>query len=89
MAGWLITIIDLLTRLLIILLIVQVVLSFVLPPYHPVRQRIDRLVDPLLSPIRKRMPNTGAIDFSPLVLIILVQILDIVLIRLIGWLFTR
>ena len=33
----------------------------------------------MLRPIRKIMPATGAIDFSPMVLIILLQIVMIVL----------
>ncbi|MBT8426691.1 MAG: YggT family protein [Erythrobacter sp.] len=40
---------------------------------------INRLLDPVLGPIRRLMPNTGAIDFSPLVLIIVLQIILIVL----------
>ncbi|MBX7539452.1 YggT family protein [Qipengyuania sp. GH29] len=40
---------------------------------------INRLVDPILRPIRNLMPNTGAMDFSPLVLIILLNIVLIVL----------
>jgi len=36
---------------------------------------INALMDPLLRPIRKILPDTGAIDFSPLVLIIGIQIL--------------
>ena len=31
---------------------------------------IDAFLFPILAPIRKRLPPTGAIDFSPLVLII-------------------
>ncbi|MBX7528013.1 YggT family protein [Qipengyuania sp. 1NDH10] len=42
-------------------------------------EAINRLLDPVLRPIRKLMPNTGAIDFSPLVVIILLQIILIVL----------
>jgi YggT family protein len=33
----------------------------------------------MLRPIRKIMPDTGAIDFSPLVLIVLLNIVNIVL----------
>jgi YggT family protein len=39
------------------------------------------LVGPLLNPIRRRLPATGGIDFSPLVLIIVVQVLHMVLDR--------
>ena len=31
---------------------------------------LNALLDPLLNPIRRIMPNTGGIDFSPMVLII-------------------
>ncbi len=40
---------------------------------------INRLLDPLFRPIRRFMPNTGAIDFSPLVLILLINVVLIVL----------
>ena len=40
---------------------------------------INSLLDPVLAPIRRIMPNTGAIDFSPLVLIVGLQILMIIL----------
>jgi len=40
---------------------------------------VNALLDPILNPIRRIMPNTGAIDFSPLVLIIGLEILRIVL----------
>ena len=33
-------------------------------------QGLNALTEPLLRPIRRRMPNLGGIDFSPLVLII-------------------
>jgi len=37
---------------------------------------VNALLDPLLRPIRRVMPDTGAIDFSPLVLIVLLQIVE-------------
>nr|WP_034921553.1 YggT family protein [Erythrobacter sp. SD-21] len=40
---------------------------------------INRLLEPVLRPIRRRMPDTGAIDFSPLVVIIVLQIILLVL----------
>jgi len=39
---------------------------------------VNALLDPILNPIRRLMPNTGAIDFSPLVLIVLLNIVNIV-----------
>ncbi len=67
------------SQLIIIIVIIQTFLSYFLSPFHPVRQAIDRFVDPMLAPIRRFLPQTGPLDFSPLVLIILVQILDTLL----------
>ena len=44
-----------------------------------VYRSINALMEPVLGPIRRILPDTGAIDFSPLVLILLLQILLIVL----------
>ena len=54
--------------------IISVLMSwFIRDPYHPVRQGVDNLVRPLLDPIRRVMPSTGMIDFSPIVLLILLR----------------
>ncbi len=39
-------------------------------------QSINNLLDPVLRPIRRIMPDTGAIDLSPIVLIIGLRILQ-------------
>ena len=57
-----------------ILVFVWVVVSWVAPPYHPLREALDRVVEPLLAPIRRLLPMTGPVDFSPLVLIILIEL---------------
>lgn len=40
---------------------------------------INNFLEPVLGPIRRRLPEAGGIDFSPLVVIIGLQILLIVL----------
>ncbi len=35
---------------------------------------LQRIVEPALHPIRRRMPNTGGIDFSPVVLLLAIWI---------------
>ncbi|MBL8658026.1 MAG: YggT family protein [Altererythrobacter sp.] len=40
---------------------------------------INRLLEPVYRPIRRVLPATGAIDFSPLVLVILLNVVLIVL----------
>jgi YggT family protein len=78
-----IQLIRLVATLLTWLLIIHVVLSFFMSPYHPLRQAIGRVIEPMLAPIRRFMPRTGMFDFSPLVLLILIQLVEFVLVRLI------
>jgi YggT family protein len=77
-------IINILAQFLILLIIVKVILSYVMDPYHPVRRSIDNLIEPLLAPIRRVVPLIGMFDFSPLILIILVQVLSSVLISFLN-----
>ena len=79
-----IQLIGIIAQLITLLVIVQVALSFFMAPYHPVRQAIDNLIEPLLAPIRRLLPQTGMLDFSPLVLIILVQIVARLLVGLVS-----
>ena len=76
----LILFINAISQLLVLLVIVSVILSYFMDPYHPVRRSIDSVVEPMLAPIRRVIPLLGMIDFSPLVLIILIQLLARILI---------
>jgi len=61
---------------------VDVLLSFVLNPFHPLRRALDSFVDPMLAPIRRVVPPAGGLDFSPAILLIVLQILGRVLVML-------
>jgi len=71
-----VSLIHWLIQLITVLVVIDVVLSYFMSPFHPVRQFLDRIVEPMLAPIRRILPQTGMIDFSPLVLIILLQVID-------------
>ena len=75
--------ISIVANVLTILVFVWVIASWLLAPYHPVREALDRVVEPLLAPIRRILPSTGQIDFSPMILIILIALAAGVLNRLI------
>ena len=81
-------IVELLTNVFVMLIIVQFVIGLLLAFnvvsrgndfVVAVYRSINSLLDPVLSPIRRMLPQTGAIDFSPLVLIIVLQIFLIIL----------
>lgn len=63
---------------------VDVLLAFVLNPFHPLRRALDSVVEPMLAPIRRIVPAAGGLDFSPAILIILIQILGRVLVTLLA-----
>lgn len=63
------------------IVIVSILLSYFMDPSHPLRQGVDNLVRPLLDPIRRIVPPVGMLDFSPLVLIILIQVVSNLLVR--------
>ena len=79
MIFFLINLINLLTNLLFLLILLYVVLSYVVPPYNQFRLWVDRIVEPMLRPIRRVVPLVGMLDFSPIVLLVLVQIVGWVL----------
>ena len=55
---------------------VAVILSWVQVPHNnPVSQFVNTLTEPLLGPIRRALPVMGGLDFSPMVLLIGLQIL--------------
>ncbi|NMB54921.1 MAG: YggT family protein [Leptolinea sp.] len=63
-------------RVLSFIVIIDVLLSYFMSPYHPIRSFLDRIVEPLLNPIRRVVPAIAGLDFSPVVLIIVLQILE-------------
>jgi YggT family protein len=78
--------VHIIAKLAFILILTSVVLSYFMNPYHPVRQAIDRIVNPLLSPIRKIVPPVANIDFSPIVLILLIQLVEYLLVMVLNYL---
>jgi len=70
----LIPIINAIYYILVILIFARFVLSWVRPdPYHPTWGRITQFVyqatEPLLAPIRRILPSSGGLDFSPMILL--------------------
>ena len=60
---------------LVLVVIISVFLSYFMDPYHPVRRGVNSIVEPMLAPIRRVIPPVGMMDFSPLILIVLIQLI--------------
>ena len=53
---------------------VRVIVSWIqLPPNNPVVHYSRVLTEPVLEPIRKLLPASGGLDFSPLILLLLLR----------------
>ena len=81
-------ILDILLQVLMWIIIIQAILSW-LVAFNVINTHndfvrsflnaLDRLTRPLYRPIRKLLPDFGGIDFSPIVVILLIYVLRILL----------
>jgi YggT family protein len=59
-----------------LIILAGVVLSWTgLPPDNPLVRIVRMLTEPVLGPIRRVLPTVGGIDFSPMVLLLLISFL--------------
>jgi YggT family protein len=84
MVSSLIIFVQVLTTFFTWVIIISSILSFILPPYHPVREGLGRILNPLLDPIRRMIPPAGGLDFSPLILYLIVQVVSFLLINILN-----
>ena len=74
-----VSIADLLQSLIyvfIVAILIQVVLSWIAPDtYNPMTSILRSLCGPLLRPVRHRLPSLGGLDLSPLVVLIVLQLI--------------
>jgi YggT family protein len=71
--------INMLATLLTLLVVVYMLSTWVFPPYHTFRSTLASIVEPMIAPIRRLIPPVGGLDFSPLIFIVLVQVLVMIL----------
>jgi YggT family protein len=83
-AAALISLVDMLRmslHILVLALVVQALLSW-FSPYHDLMPLFDLMTRAFVRPVRRVLPPIGNVDLSPLVLIILIQVLLIPLVQL-------
>lgn len=62
-------------------ILIQVIISWINPAGHnPAISLIHGLTAPLLSPVRRRMPDMGGLDLSPMVVMLALVVLEMLLI---------
>lgn len=75
---------DALTMIIIVWFVIGLLFAFNVIDYRQpflreVYDSIGRLLSPLLNPIRRILPETGSIDFSPMVLLLVLRAIVMIL----------
>jgi len=78
----LITIVNSIFRVLVIIVFIYTLLGYFLDRRNTIYQMVGQIVEPMLIPIRKVVPNFGGLDFSPLVLMLLLQFLNMIIVAI-------
>ncbi|UCE56618.1 MAG: YggT family protein [Desulfobacterales bacterium] len=76
-------VIDYVLFFFMIIVIARAVLSWVSPdPYNPIVRFINNVTEPVLYQVRRRIPLTfGGIDFSPVIVILIIYFLQIFVVK--------
>ena len=71
-------VLGLLINLYFFILIAMIIISWVAPgSRHPAIELIWQVSEPVMAPMRSLLPNMGGIDFSPILLFIIINVVQI------------
>jgi YggT family protein len=75
--------ITLLIQLYSLVILARVLMSWVnIDPYSPLARAIFNMTEPVLQPVRNLLPPAAGIDFSPLIVLIVLQIVGQILVTM-------
>ncbi len=73
-------VVGLVVNTILIALVAMIVVSWVAPgTRHPAVILLYQITDPIMTPFRSLLPNMGGLDFSPIMLFVLINIIQIML----------
>ena len=66
-----------------LIILARVLMSWVnIDPYSPLARTIFDLTEPVLAPVRNLLPQAAGLDFSPIIVMVLLQIVGQMLITM-------
>lgn len=75
-------VVDMVLTLAMFVIIARAILSWVSPdPYNPIVRIINQLSEPILFPVRRRVPFVGGVDFSPIIVLLVIFFLQNFLVK--------
>ena len=73
--------VSLIINIFLFAILISVIINWINPgSYNPVIGLIHSLTEPLVAPVRRRMPDLGGIDLSPMVVMVGLVLLEMLLI---------
>lgn len=76
---------SLVVKMYFFIILASIILSWVAAgSYHPMILLVHQLTEPVLTPFRKLLPPMGGMDFSPILLFLAINVIEIVLRHLAG-----
>lgn len=80
LAASLFSFIALLLKILFFAIIAMIIISFVAPgSQHPAIYLLYQITEPVTAPFRKLLPAMGGLDFSPILVFVLIRVFEIIL----------
>lgn len=83
-----IQVVNIVFEVLIWLVIIRCILSFVRHnPYQPLIRFVYDVTEPIMAPLRKLIPAAGGLDFSPIVVLLVLSLAQSIVIRILVSIF--
>ena len=83
--GYLSTFVSLFINILTFAIVARALFSWFSPGFtNPIARFLFEITEPVLAPIRRVLPRMGMFDFSPIVALVLLQVLGTLITRGLG-----
>lgn len=77
-----IQVVDIIFEVLVWLIIARCILSFVRHnPHQPVIRFVYDVTEPIMAPFRRLIPAAGGLDFSPIVVLLVLSLVQRIVVR--------
>ncbi|MEK7447819.1 MAG: YggT family protein [Patescibacteria group bacterium] len=74
--------VDFLSSAIFVLIFIRIILSWIPSAKNPLTQFVFDVTEPILKPIRRFNPKGSPLDLSPIIVIILIEIIRNVILRM-------
>lgn len=73
-------VLDYAITFLLVVIFARVVLSWIRIPHNQITNLIYQITEPILGPLRRRLPVKFGLDFSPMILLLILVVIRIIVV---------